>query len=311
MVVYNHVPDRASLEAAVHHSDGLVLIDNGSSQEVRDALVRFRSDFPDRVRLRFHDENLGLSRAYNQAIRELVTDGYYWFYLLDHDARFGGEFFTQTRAAWSLLESSGVRVGVVVPIVTDDPRYLGGRAGFRRSFSFLQNTMTSGILTNADVFGAVGGFEERLFVEVVDFDFTSRAHRLGYRNCLVNRVLIVQEFGEPVPGRSQAVRVAEFLLRMRGFARVGIGNSNMLRTHLAHYPPGRLRRLYASLRWIVAQGHPWRAQARFTIVLDRLEEWYIRILLRHTSERRPDPSRLALRASVRDTGEGRIQLDAE
>jgi len=276
MVVYNHLPDFTALEAALRHSDSLVLIDNASASEVREELERFRSRFPEKCALILNDTNLGLSKAYNSAVERLTRDGFHWLYLLDHDACFADDFFTATRDAWTRLESQGENVGVVVPIVTDDPRYLGSSAGFRRQFSFLQTTMTSGILTNVDVFAKLGGFDERLFVEAADLDFTSRANRAGYRVCLLNRVLIVQQFGETPHGSRDAIRLAESLLRIRSFVRVGIGNSNMLRTHLSSFPPTRLARLYAALRWIVDQGYPWRHQARVTYVLDRVEELYIR-----------------------------------
>jgi len=288
MVVYNHLPDFAALETAIRHCDSLWLIDNASRPEVREELERFRSRFPERCTLILNDTNLGLSKAYNRAVERLTREGFHWLYFLDHDACFGDDFFTETRAAWSRLESRGEKVGVVVPIVTDDPRYLGSSAGFRRQFSFLQNTMTSGILTNVDVFAALGGFDERLFVEVVDFDFTSRANRAGYRVCLLNRVLIVQQFGDTPHGSSDAIRFAESLLRIRSFVRVGIGNSNMLRTRLSSFPPARLARLYGALRWIVDQGYPWRHQARVTYVLDRVEELYIRWFV-ETDPGRPNP----------------------
>ena len=276
MVIYNHIPDVPTLETAIRHSDELVLIDNGSRPEVRSQLVEFQSRFPERCRVILNEKNLGLSQGYNRAIEQLATEGFYWLYFLDHDARFDDRFYTETRAAWDTLESRGVKVGVVVPMVTDDPKYLGNRAGFRREFSFLQNTMTSGILTNMDVFTTLKGFDERLFVEVVDLDFTSRAGLAGYKVCLLHRVLIVQTFGERPEGARDAIRLAEFLLRMRSFVRIGIGNSNMLRTRLSSFPPARLQRLYASLRWIWQGEYPWRHQARVTYVLDRIEELYIR-----------------------------------
>lgn len=283
VAVYNHVPDLRSLEVALQCTEKLVLIDNGSRADVVAELRKFQARFPDRCQLVESDQNLGLSKAFNRAVARLRAEGIHWLYFLDHDASFTERFFLETRTTWASLEAQGERVGVVVPIVTDDPSLLDERLGFHRSYSFLQSTMTSGILTNVEVFYALGGFDERLFVEAVDLDFTSRVNAAGYRVCLVNRVLIVQQFGLPPDDNRFPTRAANFLMRLRSFVRVGIGNSNMLRTRLFSYPPARQQRLYAALRWIISERYPWRNQARLTYVLDKLEEFYGRHFVRFTA----------------------------
>ena len=280
MVVYNHLPDVPSLEAALAAVDRLVLVDNHSSPEVREALEAFAHRFPQKCRLVALTENAGLSRAYNAVVRDLRAEGIHWLHFFDHDATFTERYFRETHRVWQQLLARGLPVGVVVPIVTDDPTYQHRRLGFRREWSRLQSTMTSGILTNVGVFSGLGGFDERLFVDAVDLDFTSRANRAGAGVFLVNRVLIVQQFGAPPDDERLPTRIANFLMRLRSFVRVGIGNSNMLRTRLFTYPPARQQRLYAALRWIISERYPWRNQARLTYVLDKIEELYGRHFVR-------------------------------
>ena len=276
MVVFNHVPDFPSLEIAIRNTGRVVLIDNGSGVAVRSQLATFCQGFPDRCVLIENGRNLGLAAAFNRVVRGLMAEGFDGFYFLDHDAILLEDFFSETRRLWSALEAQGQNVGVVVPIVTDESAYIGGRMGFRSPHSYLQSTMTSGILTHARVFSALGGFDERLFVDAVDLDFTERANRAGFRVCRVNRVLIQQQFGYTPQDARGAARVGDLAMKIRSLVRVGIGNSNMFRTRLLVYPPRRRRDLYAALRWIISEGYPWRNLARLTYMLGRAEEFYVR-----------------------------------
>ena len=275
MVVYDHRPDTTSLEVALRHARLLVLIDNGSRPEIREALGDFAAKFPGRVLVWENETNLGLSQAYNRAVRGLKHLGIEWVYFLDHDATFGDGFFEETRNAWTRLERNGLRVGIVVPIATDDPRLAGRTLGFRRSISDLRTTMTSGIFTRLDVFESVGGFDERLFVEAADLDFTSRVAHAGYRVCMVNRVLIVQQFGLSADPVLTPVRIGDRLIRFRSLVRVGIGNSNEYRTRLFYYPTHRHAGHLRTLRWIIRQGYPWKNLVRLSYYLTVLEHLYV------------------------------------
>jgi GT2 family glycosyltransferase len=276
VVIYNHLPDFESLEAAMRNSTWVVLIDNGSRPDIQRELERFAAKSPDKVLLIENGSNFGLSKAYNHALKELQRRGVYWVYFLDHDAHFEDELFHETRRAWAELEGQGIRVGIVAPLVTDDPRLFSKSINLRRAYVDLQSTLTSGILTNVRVFDQVGGFDERLFVEAADLDFTSRVARHGYQVCMVNRCLIVQQFGLP-PDQSQAtVRWGNSWMRFRSLVRVAIGNSNMFRTRLFYYPAPRQARLIQTLKWIAKQGYPWANQARFTRFWASLEDLYVR-----------------------------------
>jgi len=290
MVIYNHLPDFTALETALRHADWVVLIDNGSFPDIRNELARFVARFPDRILLLENGSNLGLSRAYNQALTELKKHDVHWLYFLDHDATFGDRLFEETRNSWAELERRGLRVGVVVPIATDDPQLMNSTVGLRREYGDLRTTMTSGILTNMTVFDAVGGFDERLFVEAADLDFTSRVAQADYKVCIVNRVLIVQQFGlSPDPIR-MPVRLGDRLIRLRSLVRVGIGNSNEYRTKLFYYPDHRHAGHLRTLRWIIHQGYPWKNLVRLSYYLTILEHLYVaKFALPNGTVGAPDP----------------------
>ena len=306
MAVYNHRPDVASLEVAVRHADLLALIDNGSDPGTRAALEAFRARFPDRVLVVGNETNLGLSRAYNRALAALRERGLYWIYFLDHDATFGPTFFEETRRTWAELEGQGERVGVVVPIATDDPAVQNTNLGIRRRTFDLRSTITSGILTNLEVFDAVGGFDERLFVEAADLDYTSRVAQTGRRVVALNRVLIVQQFGLSPDPTLGSVRLGDRFIRLRSLVRVALGNSNMYRTKLFYYPESRHRAHRKTLTWIIDQGYPWKNLVRLALYLTILEHLYVAKFAGAPAER----AEVAPRSSPSPAGsEARLTLE--
>jgi glycosyltransferase involved in cell wall biosynthesis len=310
MAVYNHRPDLPSLEVAVQCSDLLVLIDNGSRPEIRSALHEFAQRFPGRVEVQENAANLGLSRAYNQALAALRPRGFFWVYFLDHDATFGPGFFEETRRTWVKLEGRGERLGVIVPLATDDPAVRDTDLGLRHRTAELRSTITSGILTNLDVFDAVGGFDERLFVEAADLDYTSRVAQTGRRVLMIHRVLIVQQFGLSPDPALPAVRFGDRLIRFRSLVRVAIGNSNMYRTKLFYYPESRHAAHVKTLRWIIEQRYPWKNLVRLALYLTVLEHLYVERFARApASAGVRSPSAAGTSASASHGGDGRLTLE--
>ena len=69
-----------------------------------------------------------------------------------------------------------------------------------------------------DIFDKIGGFDEKLFIDGVDFDFCIRMRKAGYGILRSNNVYLLQEVGK---GRSKSLFgktfsiMVSFLLRNR------------------------------------------------------------------------------------------------
>ena len=274
MVVYNHVPDFPSIETGLDFVDYAVLLDNSTDQTVTRTLERFAAEHPGRCILAPMVGNQGLSKAYNIGTRLVEKLGVDWVYLLDHDAVFRAEYFVRTREGWAELSRLGLRIGALVPIVSDDPQLLDGAAGIRRKWSILTSAITSGILTRVCILNEVGGFDETMFVEAADFELTSRMRRLGWEICCVNQVLIIQEFEDPVVGSTLPIVLGTAATKARSLIRVAIGNANILRTRLSSYNPRRAIELRTTLRNL-NRVRGLRRQISIIRALNRVESTYV------------------------------------
>lgn len=269
MVVYNHLPSFESLTLALNSVDYVLLMDNGSSPSIVEAMESFASSWDGRCIVVTNGSNLGISRAYNRAFQILRDIGVYWIFMADHDALFSTEYFRRSRQVWSMA-SENCNPGVVVPIVADDPGIMGSALGLAKPYSMVSSTITSGIMTNMDVIDRVNGFDERFFVEAADIDFTIRIRKSGKDLVRINQVLLAQGFGSTDGGMAQRTQscIGE-ILQKYGYMNLRLNLINNISLRGYSYGSGRIASQDESNRVLN------RTHRRFMNELIRLYKKYI------------------------------------
>ena len=166
--------------------DATVIVDNGSIEAIQlHSIARGASN----LHLIRHDENLGLAKGLNVGIQKAWELGASHVVLLDHDST-----VTPGMVAALLKEidtSTSVEEAIAVPIVTftdhDNlcrwPQTVRS-GGFRFRFIYGRDlekptavdlAIGSGMCFSVDIWHRIGGFDDQLFVDLVDTDFCLRA----------------------------------------------------------------------------------------------------------------------------------------
>jgi rhamnosyltransferase len=155
---------------------GLVVVDNGSSVEKRDLLheASRKWDFT----LIENGANLGIATALNVGIRWAQTQGYGWVALFDQDSIVPPGFIGTMLRSYDANPRRD-RTALLVP------RYIESRLGIPVPAIYaadgsLQVAMTSGSLMPISLFSQEGWFEERLFIDGVDYEYCLRLRCNGY-----------------------------------------------------------------------------------------------------------------------------------
>jgi rhamnosyltransferase len=184
-VVVTYFPDTGcgeNLTALAGQVDCLVIIDNGSSEEsLRPVVEAARRLSATLVRL---GANLGVAAALNVGIRFARERGYHWLATFDQDSR-ATPTMIETMAATLARYPQADRVAVISPRHVD--RLIGftvrerGAEAKGIGWRVIPSVMTSGNLVRLDAAIAVGGFDERLFIDYVDHDFCLKLRRRGFR----------------------------------------------------------------------------------------------------------------------------------
>ena len=133
-------------------------------------------------------ENGGLSKALNRACECATAFGARYVLLLDQDSVAGRGMVA------GLLSCMGDGVALASPQIVDRNKHEG--AINDGSIVSIKRSITSGSLVLLDAWRAVGGFDERLFVDWVDYDFSCNLRVHDYELIRNNKVTILHEMGK-------------------------------------------------------------------------------------------------------------------
>lgn len=199
VVTYNSDPVvfKEVVSSAVSQLDHLIVVDNGSDYSFCSQLEPWLNESPnDKVESRashtivLNEKNLGLAKAFNQAIRIGMLKGRQYFVFLDHDSVMEKNAVSTLRAEYVQLKNE-FRVGALhaynleqQPLPSDN--FLLGY--FKRRGMYFNGpvheamlAINSGMFVDSEVFEQVGLFDETYFIDAIDFEFGLRLLSRGFR----------------------------------------------------------------------------------------------------------------------------------
>ncbi|MDR2044350.1 MAG: hypothetical protein LBQ15_08300 [Clostridium sp.] len=134
-------------------------------------------------------ENHGIAFALNRVMETAARDGYEWVVAFDQDFS-----FAPNMAEEYTKHTADEKNGILCPVLWDK------RRGYRKfhgkeGTSELNYAVTSGSCTRVSAWEHAGKYDEDLFIDLVDHDFSKRVRYAGYRLLRVDSVLMGHESG--------------------------------------------------------------------------------------------------------------------
>ena len=178
---------RQNVTAISSQVQAVIVVDNASSNADAARGV-FEAEFVTWVS---NASNVGIAKALNQVMDEAAQLGFDWVVTLDQDS------VSDASMVANMMPAMADDVIMVAPRVIDKAFADTGAAGDQLpDFEDIDRCITSGALTQVAAVKAIGGFDERLFVDQVDNEICLRAGERGYRVVQANRALLYQRYGE-------------------------------------------------------------------------------------------------------------------
>lgn len=178
-VVAAHNPGNEILgrvAAAVEQVAHVVVVDDGSTRG-QDVLAALEGPS---VTVIHQDGNRGIAAALNAGValaRKRDADA---VLTLDQDSTLGASYVAAQLDCWRRAEQAGLNVGLIAAASHGGHLTPTARSkhpdGFTRAF----DPMQSGSLVPLDVIERVGGFDEGLFIDGVDSEFSARIAAAGF-----------------------------------------------------------------------------------------------------------------------------------
>lgn len=187
IILYNPQIDRLreNIEAICNQLEVVVIVDNGSTNqsEIKELLKQYQN-----IHYMNNLENVGIAKALNQIMEYAEKDEVDWVLTLDQDSVVPPNLMKEYSA---VLEVSNL--ALVTPNIID--RNFSSKEETQCGIEEVERCITSAGLTNVSVWRTVGGFEEKLFIDYVDFEYCAKVKRNGYKIIKLNDVKLLHEIG--------------------------------------------------------------------------------------------------------------------
>lgn len=190
IVLYNPELEnlRKNINAIKSQVDFIVLIDNNSTniEEIEEEFL-----LENNIYLVKNKENFGIAKALNQIIDFCFERKSKWALTLDQDSECPVNLIKEYK---KIIRKKNV--GIICPKFIDKNN--DNYDYIKEDLVSFQETdlcITSGSLTNIEICKKVGGFDEIMFIDIVDWEFCYRLRKKGYKIIQVNTVILIHELG--------------------------------------------------------------------------------------------------------------------
>lgn len=190
IVTYNPSPERLTVNMkALLAEPGigmLFVVDNGSANI---DIVRKLVSGNDRIKLIENGKNQGIAYALNVLCRQAKCDGYGWLLTMDQDSVIS-EGYLSHYDRLTIHQNAGI-----ICCRVEDRNFGRMYNAPTEGYDMVERCITSGSLMNLSVWEELGGFDESLFIDGVDFDYCMNLREHGYSIIRSGQAFILHEVG--------------------------------------------------------------------------------------------------------------------
>ena len=187
IVTYNPDLDRLreNIESIISQVEKVIVFDNGSKNQ-----TKIKELYQEKVILITSPVNIGIAAALNRLMQRSRELGATWMVSLDQDSVCSQNFCEQMRA-YLYKEDN---FGIVAPVIVDRNVGIVGHNP-EKEYRSVRTCITSGAFTKVEVWKEIGGYDESMFIDSVDFEFCYRVRKAGYKVVQVRDVQLLHEIG--------------------------------------------------------------------------------------------------------------------
>jgi rhamnosyltransferase len=194
VILYNPESQK-SLQNILSYAAGLnklYILDNSENQ--LENWAELAKQLGDHVEYIHYGGNEGIAKRLNTAAHKAIQDGYNFLLTMDQDSSFPEGVFNKY-------------LNEIVNCSIDNVGQFG--VNFQPQFTAIEakpidalSLITSGSIINLDRFLKIGDYNEDLFIDFVDLEFSYRVNNSGYKVIQFTNFILNHQIGDRVPGRS-------------------------------------------------------------------------------------------------------------
>lgn len=177
MVLYN--PDKKvkeNIKKLIKEVDKLYLVDNSDNNNFGKEMLDKKIEYLP------NNKNLGIASALNIGAKQAIKDKFKWLLTMDQDSYFKENHLSEMK---KLIENEEENIAVFSPVHLTE---------YKIDHNPLV-VMTSGNIINLEIYEKINGFDEKLFIDCVDFDYCLKSRTNGYKIKLLESIKLNHNLG--------------------------------------------------------------------------------------------------------------------
>lgn len=186
IVSFNGFPKiKQTIDALYNKVGHILIVDNASeavSQDFLDSIERKEGVSISRL-----IENKGIGYALNVGINQAKSMNYNWLLTMDQDSIIDPTMIDE----YCKCLNYNTELECLTPNIV-----VHGKKDEITSDKYVKYAITSGNLVKTSLFDEIGMYNEDLFIDCIDFDFSLRVRQAGYGIYRVNSALMQHELGD-------------------------------------------------------------------------------------------------------------------
>ena len=165
-------------------TNSIIFIENGSNN--KDEIIKTVNH---EYKIIFNEKNLGIAKALNQLLNEAINENKEYLLTLDQDSRMTRYIFD------NLYKYRNVEnVAIVCPTIYDINKKKNKKK--KKKYEYVNRCITSGSLMNLSICSKLEKFDEKMFIDYVDFDYCKNVTLAGYKIIKVRDAILPHEIGK-------------------------------------------------------------------------------------------------------------------
>ena len=174
ITVFNPNIDRLkqNIESISPQVEKVYIIDNHSENI---DFIRPLSQISDNIVLVENQENYGIATALNQMCKLALKEGFKWILTLDQDSIAEPDLIEKYSEATDRTD-----VAIITAYIDDENEADIVKSSIKNRYETVHRCYTSASFMRLSVWREVGGFDERMFIDCVDFDYCTTVEEHGY-----------------------------------------------------------------------------------------------------------------------------------
>jgi len=185
-ILYN--PNEEVITNILTYLDQIELLYIVDNSETKGLITDKLKDY---TKIKFIDnfENIGIAAALNKAANQAIEDNYDILLTMDQDSRVSKNLVEEMIKQFERND----KIGILSPFVIHKNNPLIPPPQELESITF---AITSGCTIRLSIYKEIGGFDEKLFIDYVDIDYSLRMLSRGYRIYQLNNTSIYHNLGQ-------------------------------------------------------------------------------------------------------------------